>query len=97
MTQKSIGCGKGGAHLSGKLSKGDANRSTQKMFLGWEIDTTWKFLTLPQAWKENMLEAHAGIPPKVDRVTKKYWFHLLRTLRITVSEISGTEGISRRL
>ena len=38
-----------------KLRKGDAARSTQKVVLGWAIDTVKQVLTLPDDRKTNLL------------------------------------------
>ena len=45
------------------LRKGDAAWSTQKVVLGWEIDTIKQVLTLPEERKSNLLALLDTIPP----------------------------------
>ena len=50
-----------------KLRKGDADRSTQKVVLGWVIDTVKQVLSLPDERKTNILALLDTIPPSASR------------------------------
>ena len=80
-----------------KLSKGDAAWSTQKVVLGWAINTVKQVLTLPDDHKTNLLDLLDTIPPSASRCSRRRWKKLLRTLRSTVPAIAGAAGMFTRL
>ena len=80
-----------------KLRKGDAAWSTQKVVLGWAIDTVNQFLTLPDDRKNNLLALIKTIPPSASRCSRRRWHKLLDTLRSTVLAIAGAAGMFTRL
>ena len=80
-----------------KLRKGDAAWSTQKVVLGWSIDTVKKALTLPDDRKTNLLDLLDTIPPSASRCSQRRWHKLLGTLRSTVPAIAGAAGMFSRL
>ena len=79
------------------LRKGDAAWSTQKVVLGWAIDTVKQLLTLPDDRKTNLLALLDTILPSASRCSRRRWHKLLETLRSTVPAISGAAGMFTRL
>ena len=80
-----------------KLRKGDAAWSTQKIVLGWAIDTVKQVLTLPDDCKTNLLALLDTISPSASRCSRRCWHKLLGTLRSTVPAIAGAAGMFTRL
>ena len=80
-----------------KLRKGDATWSTQKVVLGWTIDTVKKVLTLPEDFKSNLIALLNTIPPSASRCSQQRWHKLLGTLRSTVPAIAGAAVMFTRL
>ena len=80
-----------------KLRKGDAAWSTQKVILGWAIDTVKQVLTLPDDCKTNLLALLKTTPPSARQCSKKRWHKLLGTLCSTISTIPGAAGMLTRL
>ena len=76
-----------------KLRKGDAAWSTQKVVLGWAIDTVKQFLTLPADRKTNLLPLLNIISPSASRCSRRRWQKLLGTLCSTVLAIAGAAGM----
>ena len=64
-----------------KISKGDVVWSTQKVVLGWAIDSVKQVLTLPADHKTNLLALLDTIPPSVSRCSRRRCHKLLGTLR----------------
>ena len=79
-----------------KLRKGNAAWSTQKVVLGWSIDTVKKSLTLPDDRKTNLLDLLDTIPPSTSRCSWRLWHKLLGTLCSTVPAISGASEMFTR-
>ena len=80
-----------------KLCKGDAAWSTQKVVLGWAINTVKHVLTLLADRKTNILALLDIIPPSASRCSQQRWHKLLGTLSSTVPAIAGAAGMFTRL
>ena len=80
-----------------KLRKGDAAWSTQKVVLGWAINTVKQVLTLPDDRKTNLLALLDTTPPSAIRCSRRRWHKLLGTLCSIVPAISGAAGMFTRL
>ena len=80
-----------------KLYKGDAALSTQKVVLGWAINTVKQVLTLPADRNTNLLSLLDTIPPSASRYSRRRWYKLLGTLRSTIPAIAGAAGMFTRL
>ena len=80
-----------------KIRKGDAACITQKVVLGWVIDTVKQVLTLPSNRKTNLLSLLDTILPSASRCSRQRWHKLLGTLRSTVPAIAGAAGMFTRL
>ena len=63
-----------------KLAKGDAAWSTQKMMLGWIIDSQAMTLTLPARRLARLRELLLSIPPTQSRLSLDKWHCLLGEL-----------------
>ena len=80
-----------------KIRKGNAAWSTQKVVLGWAINTVKQVLTLPDDRKTNLLALLDTTPPSASRCSRRRWHKLLVTLRSTVPAIAGAAGMFTRL
>ena len=76
-----------------KLRKCNAAWSTQKVVLGWAIDTVKQVLTLPADRNTNPLALLDNTPPSASRCSRRRWHKLLGTQRSTVPAISGAAGM----
>ena len=82
------------------LRKGDATWSTQKVVLGWAIDTVKQVLTFPEDIKIKLLDLidpPTTPPPRTSQCSRRCWNKLLGTLRSTIPTISGASGMFTRL
>ena len=75
------------------IRKSDAAWSTQKVILGWAIDTVKQVLTLPDDRKTNLLDLLNTTLPSVSQCPRQLWHKLLGTLRSTVPAIAGASGM----
>ena len=80
-----------------KLRKGDAAWGTQKVVLGWAIDTVKQVPTLLEEHKINLLALRITIPPSASRCSWRRWHKILGTLCSTVPAIEGAAGMFTRL
>ena len=80
-----------------KLRKGNIARSTQKVFLGWAIDTVKQVLNLPADRKTNLRALLDTTPPSAIQFSRRRWHKLLGNLRSTVPAMAGAAGMFTRL
>ena len=78
------------------LRKGDAIWITQKVVLGWAIDTAKQVLTLSDDIKRNLLSLLDTIPLSAIRCSRRLWHKILGALSITVPSIVGAAGMFPR-
>lgn len=76
-----------------KMSKGDAQWSTWKRVLGWDIDTVSETLHLPPHRLERLLDVLAWLRPPRKRLPRKKWHQVLRELRSMSPALPGTRGL----
>ena len=74
-----------------KLGKGDDNWSTQKVILGWLIDTVAMTISLPPHRQERLLTL-LGTLTKRKRASVQEWHQLLGELRSMSLAIPGSRG-----
>ena len=80
-----------------KFRKADATWSTQKVVLGWAIDTVKQVVILPDERKTNLLALLDTIPPSASRCSQRCWHKLLGIICSTVPAIAGAAGMFTRL
>jgi hypothetical protein len=76
-----------------KLEKGDAYWQTQKLILGWILDTLRMTLELPRHRADRLLEILDSIPPHQKRTSPKKWHKVLGELRLMAMALPGARGI----
>ena len=76
-----------------KLKKGDGYWTTNKVILGWQIDTVAKTMILPQHRINRLHEILALIPPALKVVAIKDWHKLLGELRSMAISLPGSLGL----
>jgi hypothetical protein len=74
-----------------KLQKGDDFWSTQKIILGWLIDTSSKTISLPPHRRERLLDLLRSVV-KRKRTSVREWHKLLGELRSMSIAIPGSKG-----
>jgi hypothetical protein len=76
-----------------KLRKGDATWSTQKVILGWILDSIQLTLELPCHRIARLFELLDSVVPSQRRVSTKKWKKLLGELRSMVLTVPGARGL----
>jgi hypothetical protein len=76
-----------------KMAKGDATWSTQKVILGWLVDTTAMTLQLPPHRILRLRDILESVPPTRKRMATKAWHRILGELRSMVAAIPGARGL----
>ena len=72
-----------------KLDKGNCTWSTQKLILGWLIDTAALTITLPLHQAEQLKDILHSFPPSQKRTSIKKWHKLLGELRLMAIALPG--------
>ena len=80
-----------------KLSKGDGAWDTQKIVLGWMIDTKRRTIELPAHRLDRLHELLASFPPHQHRTSRRRWQQLIGELRSMVLAIPGGRGLFSQL
>ncbi len=76
-----------------KLKKGDADWTTQKILLGWLIDTLAMTISLPSHRQARLQEILDSIPATQKRLSVKKWHKVLGELRSMTVAIPGSRGM----
>lgn len=76
-----------------KLIKGDGTWTTNKVMLGWEVDTINKTITLPPHRVERLQEILHAIRPDQRYVPTQQWHKLLGELRSMAIALPGAKGL----
>ena len=76
-----------------KLREGDCTWSTQKLILGWIIDTTAKTIHLPPHRIERLNDILSSIPPSQKRISEKRWHKILGELRSMSLALPGAKHL----
>ena len=76
-----------------KLLKGDCSWGTQKVILGWLIDTVSGTVHLPPHRVERLAELLASIPPTQKRTSIKKWHRVLGELRSMSLALPGSRHL----
>ena len=76
-----------------KLRQGDCTWATQKLVLGWIINTVDKTIMLPPHRVERLAEILGSIPPTQKRTTEKKWHKVLGELRSMQLALPGAKHL----
>jgi hypothetical protein len=76
-----------------KMLKGDAQWSTFKRILGWDIDTETSTLHLPIHRVDRLRELLSWLSPPHTRLSVKRWHQVLGELRSMSPALPGTRGL----
>ena len=76
-----------------KLLKGDCSWATQKVILGWLIDTVTQTIHLPSHRVERLAELLASIPPTQKRTSIRKWHRILGELRSMSLALPGSRHL----
>lgn len=79
-----------------KLAQGDGAWATQKILLGWLIDSIQGTITLPPHRQDRLLEILAAVSGK-RRVSLRRWRSLVGELRSMMIALPGSEGLFSQL
>ena len=80
-----------------KLAKGDAYWATEKVVLGWLIDTKRRTIELPPHRRDRLHEILHQFPRSQRRTSRKKWQCLIGELRSMVLAIAGGRGLFSQL
>ena len=76
-----------------KLKQGDCSWHTNKLILGWIINTATMTITLPQHRQERLADILSSIPPTQKRISIKKWHKILGELRSMSLALPGSRGL----
>lgn len=80
-----------------KLAQGDASWTTQKVVLGWLVDTVQRTIALPAHRVDRLHTILASVPLHQRRTSRRKWQCLLGELRSMILAIPGGRGFFSQL
>ena len=80
-----------------KLEQGDGAWSTQKMVLGWDLESISHLLRLPPRRQEKVAATLVTIPRKARTTSLRKWRKLLGMLQRINLSVDGSRGIFKQL